>query len=79
MILVPHHKVLLAFSIYTNSKKITRISQQSDQILFFNGMKVITMFWVVLGHRFESNEFVTVNQVDVKEVSITNTGFNCFE
>lgn len=69
VVLVPQHKILLAFSVYTNGKKITRVSQQSGQIVFFNGMKVITMFWVILGHRFESNEFVAVNQAEVKEVS----------
>lgn len=44
------------------------MNQQSGQILFFDGMKVITMFWVILGHRFESNEFIAVNRDEVKEV-----------
>lgn len=66
---VSRNKILLAFSVYTNGKKITAVDQQSGQILFFNGMKVISMFWVVLGHRFESNEVLVVNQVDVDKVS----------
>lgn len=68
-ILAPRYRILLAFSVYTNGKKIIAVNQQSGQILFFNGMKVISMFWVVLGHRFEINDFIAINKADVAKVS----------
>lgn len=70
LVAAPYHKILLAFSVYTNGRKITAVQEQSGQILFFNGMKVISMFWVILGHRFESSEGVVVNQVEFDEVGI---------
>lgn len=42
-----------AFSIYTNGKKLlqsTRPSHGSEQILCFNGMKFISMWWIISGH-----------------------------
>lgn len=62
---VPKHKILLAFSVYSNGKKIIKVNTQTEQILFFNGLKVVSMFWVVLGHRFESNEVMAVNKADI--------------
>lgn len=63
------HKILIAFSAYTNGKKIITINNQPGQILIFNGLKVISMFWVVLGHRFEVDEVMAINKADVEEVS----------
>lgn len=47
------HPLLLAFSLLTNGKKILQVSNtQQQQILCFNGLKVISLFWVIMGHRF---------------------------
>lgn len=62
------HRIFVAFSAYHNGKKLIKIDHQSGQFLFFNGLKVISMFWVVLGHRFESNETMTINKSDIKHV-----------
>lgn len=48
----PVHSVLLAFSVYTNGQKILKVSDDPEQILCFNGMKFISMLWVITGHRF---------------------------
>lgn len=45
-------EIILAFSAYTNEKKIFRTTRQSEQIQFFNGMKVLSVFWVIAGHRY---------------------------
>lgn len=64
----PTHALLLSFSAYTNGKKIIRVSEQSDQILFFNGLKVISMFWVIVGHRYQIASNIVINKADATEV-----------
>ncbi|CAG9820126.1 unnamed protein product [Phaedon cochleariae] len=46
------HPMLLAFSVYTNGRKLLQTSKgnNSEQILCFQGMKIISMMWIVLGH-----------------------------
>lgn len=44
-------KVLKAFSLYDNLKKILTISQaENENLLFLNGMRVFSICWVILGH-----------------------------
>lgn len=64
------HEILLAFSAYTNGKRIINVTQQPGQISFFNGLKVISMFWIILGHRFAASVDLIVNKADATEVSI---------
>lgn len=47
------HPILVAFSIYSNGKKLlqsTKSSRAGDQILCFHGMKFISMWWIISGH-----------------------------
>lgn len=42
---------LVAFSVFTNGKKLFHTSKgNSEQILCFNGLKFITMMWIIAGH-----------------------------
>ncbi|KAL5012135.1 hypothetical protein ScPMuIL_010686 [Solemya velum] len=45
-------KLLLTFSIYTNGSKILSTEQGAGTLTAVNGIRVISMFWVVLGHGF---------------------------
>ncbi|XP_066149919.1 nose resistant to fluoxetine protein 6-like [Euwallacea fornicatus] len=44
--------LLTAFSLFTNSKKLTQITHTNsgEQIMVFHGIKVISMMWIVAGH-----------------------------
>lgn len=51
--LEPLSLYFLAFSVYTNGKKLlqsTKISHAGDQILSFHGMKFISMWWIISSH-----------------------------
>ena len=45
-------KVFLAFSVYTNGKKILNVEQKGDQIFCIHGIRFVSMTWVILGHTF---------------------------
>lgn len=65
----PSHAILLAFSVYTNGKKLLKTNQDSGQILFLNGMKVLSMFWVIMGHRYSGLEGSASNKEEMAAVS----------
>ncbi|KAK9872845.1 hypothetical protein WA026_019632 [Henosepilachna vigintioctopunctata] len=44
------HLILIAFSMYTNGKNLVKISKNQNQLLCINGIKAITMLWIILGH-----------------------------
>ncbi|KAL3271385.1 hypothetical protein HHI36_021869 [Cryptolaemus montrouzieri] len=46
------HEALIAFSMYSNGKKLIRSSKNQDQLLCLNGLKALSMGWVVLGHTY---------------------------
>lgn len=47
------HRLLTAFSVYTNGKKLFKISTENPcNIRCLNGIRVFSTFWVVFGHRF---------------------------
>ncbi|EFO27287.2 hypothetical protein LOAG_01188 [Loa loa] len=45
-------KVLLAFSVCTNGQNILRTEKQSNQIHCLHGTRVLSMFWIILGHSY---------------------------
>uniref|UniRef100_A0A914ULF1 Nose resistant-to-fluoxetine protein N-terminal domain-containing protein n=1 Tax=Plectus sambesii TaxID=2011161 RepID=A0A914ULF1_9BILA len=45
-------KVLLAFSVYTNGKNILRAKKGPNQVHCLHGMRVLSMFWIILGHTY---------------------------
>ncbi|KAK9869958.1 hypothetical protein WA026_006056 [Henosepilachna vigintioctopunctata] len=57
---------LTAFSMYTNSQKLFKISKSNDQLQFLNGLKFFSMIWVVLGHTYsEAIQAPLSNVLDV--------------
>ncbi|XP_052787971.1 nose resistant to fluoxetine protein 6-like [Mya arenaria] len=45
-------RLLLSFSVYTNAQKILSTSQPAKTLTSINGIRFITMLWVVLGHTY---------------------------
>ncbi|XP_045468713.1 nose resistant to fluoxetine protein 6-like [Harmonia axyridis] len=56
--LKPKHPIFVAFSCYTNGKKLFGTQTNSDQLSCLHGIKVLSMVWVVLGHSY-LNMFTT--------------------
>lgn len=46
------HPVLVAFSAYTNGKKLFRVSKNSGEFSCLHGMRFFSLIWVVYGHTF---------------------------
>lgn len=63
------HDILLAFSIYTNGEKIIKTTKREGQIPFFDELKVLSMFWVTMGHRYGTFQTFVVNRDEVQNVS----------
>lgn len=66
----------MAFSAYSNGKKLLAISPKTnkEQIHVFNGLKFISMMWIIAGHAMEvfDYEFIPVlNRQEVYRVSYT--------
>ncbi|VDN01946.1 unnamed protein product, partial [Thelazia callipaeda] len=45
-------KFLLAFSMYTNGGNILKTEKRDNQIDCLHGTRVLSMFWIILGHSF---------------------------
>ena len=45
-------KILLSFSIYTNGVKILSTNQASGSLGAVNGIRFLSMAWVILGHSY---------------------------
>ncbi|VDI45779.1 Hypothetical predicted protein [Mytilus galloprovincialis] len=45
-------KLLLSFSIYTNGAKILSTDQSAGSLNAVNGIRFISMSWVILGHTY---------------------------
>ncbi|VDK75228.1 unnamed protein product [Anisakis simplex] len=43
---------MLAFSMYTNGKAVLRTEKGGNQIHCLHGMRVMSMFWIILGHTY---------------------------
>ncbi|CDW61295.1 hypothetical protein TTRE_0000974401, partial [Trichuris trichiura] len=45
-------KVLVAFSLYTNTRKVMSTTLPKGQITCFNGIRVLSMWWIIFGHTY---------------------------
>lgn len=48
----PWHSILLAFSLWTNSKKLFSVNRKSNQLHCLNGLKSLSMIWIVMAHAY---------------------------
>ncbi|XP_063422394.1 nose resistant to fluoxetine protein 6-like isoform X2 [Mytilus trossulus] len=56
-------KLLLSFSIYTNGAKILRTDQSAGSLNAVNGIRFISMSWVILGHTYGIFSPISDNQL----------------
>ena len=61
-------KVLLAFSLYSNSKRLFEPKQEKSTLDILNAMRVLSILWVILGHSeyFRLLDSVMLNLQDVE-------------
>ncbi|KAJ6633818.1 Nose resistant to fluoxetine protein 6, partial [Pseudolycoriella hygida] len=55
-------KLLSAFSIYSNGAKLFEMkeSQSPNVISCLNGIRTLSIFWIIFGHRFDDRDFLPV-------------------
>jgi len=51
--ITPKEQCILAFSAYYNGKKLLSMKKSPDQMAFINGIKFMSICWVLLGHRYK--------------------------
>ncbi|XP_044739809.1 nose resistant to fluoxetine protein 6-like [Chrysoperla carnea] len=60
------HPILIAFSWFTNFQKITTVNNNPDMLPCLNGIRFISMLWVVIGHQYEGSQTpLCVNPLDL--------------
>ncbi|XP_018319862.1 nose resistant to fluoxetine protein 6-like isoform X2 [Agrilus planipennis] len=52
----PGHKIFIAYSVLTNGKILFNTSKSSNHLLCLEGLKTLSIFWIILGHRYSSSE-----------------------
>lgn len=61
---------MIAFSLLTNGKKIVKIRNRPGQLLCLNGIKAISMMWVILGHGYSLSLNAAIsNLLHIREVN----------
>lgn len=54
-------QIIMSFSAYTNLRKLFTINKTADQLDCLNGIRFLSMTWVVLGHTYAFSAFSTSN------------------
>ncbi|OWF42953.1 nose resistant to fluoxetine protein 6-like [Mizuhopecten yessoensis] len=57
-------RILVAFSVYSNGEKLLSTKQGPGSLTAVNGIRVISMFWVILGHSYVFPQGVANNYGD---------------
>ncbi|CAF0840673.1 unnamed protein product [Brachionus calyciflorus] len=55
------HQLLIGSSIYTNSIKLFTVNESSDQLSCLNGIRFMSIAWVILGHTYSFSSMVMDN------------------
>ncbi|XP_045192779.2 nose resistant to fluoxetine protein 6-like [Mercenaria mercenaria] len=68
-------KAVLAFSAYTNARKLLSTSQASGSLSAINGIRFLSMAWVILGHTYFFALNYTANGFDLGKTKINQYSF----
>ena len=60
-------KLILSFSVYTNTSKFCNTSQQPGSLSAVHGIRFLSMSWVVLGHLYGFGTDYVINLMDYSE------------
>lgn len=55
-------KYLLCFSFYTNTRRLITPDTSMDTIKIFNGMRVFSIFWVILAHTYSFQNYHAISK-----------------
>ncbi|KAK3088547.1 hypothetical protein FSP39_020450 [Pinctada imbricata] len=72
-------KIVLAFSVYTNGKKLLNTKQSKGSLTSINGIRFLSMAWVILGHTLVLNLGIVDNLADVAPKWIQRVSFQAIE
>lgn len=62
------NKLLIAFSVYTNGKKLFDMTESTSTINSLHGLRAISIIWIMFGHRITNQtSFPLENQIAVLE------------
>ncbi|GJQ77358.1 hypothetical protein Trydic_g20767 [Trypoxylus dichotomus] len=64
----PPHPVYVSFSITRNFQKITKSSTGQDRISCLDGLRVFSILWVIMGHRYSILEILPFVNKDYAEI-----------
>uniref|UniRef100_T1J952 Nose resistant-to-fluoxetine protein N-terminal domain-containing protein n=1 Tax=Strigamia maritima TaxID=126957 RepID=T1J952_STRMM len=53
--------ILLCFSFYTNASKLFNTEPRDNSLMCINGIRVISMLWIILGHSYMMGAYYTVD------------------
>lgn len=69
-------KLLLAFSVQSNVKKLLHTDNVTEETLpALHGIKFLSMSWVILGHTYLQMNWQTLRQLDVARIEIRKFAF----
>lgn len=54
---------LTAFSVFTNSKRLTTLSKDPGPLACIHGIRVLSISWIILGHRYTDNGTFPIENV----------------
>ncbi|XP_044727164.1 uncharacterized protein LOC123290876 [Chrysoperla carnea] len=62
----PYHQIFIAFSWLTNFQKLVKISNNPEMLPCLNGVRFLSMLWIIYGHEHMSTfSNLVVNTIDI--------------
>ncbi|KAG8286002.1 hypothetical protein J6590_070349 [Homalodisca vitripennis] len=63
-------RILLCFSVHHNLQRLLQTDQGTNRLSVLDGIRVLAISWIVLGHRFEQNlQFPNMTLINLEKVS----------
>lgn len=66
-----YRDLMISFSIWSNTKKLTSINNSSGNIKCLNGLRFLSILWIIYHHQFFNSPLTAIaNTSDILNVSI---------